>query len=91
MNYYAFIGLFNGVVGLLLSFYLFTSLRQNSIYRSFAVCCLCIGFWSIFYALWQIQDHKELALLCIRLTMLFCYFIIGGIQVNTGMSRFRYI
>ncbi|MFA7255343.1 MAG: ATP-binding protein [Candidatus Omnitrophota bacterium] len=75
MNYYAFIGLFNGVVGLLLSLYIFTGRRQNAIYKSFAACCLSIGFWSIFYAVWQIQTTKELALLCMRLVMLFCDFI----------------
>jgi signal transduction histidine kinase len=75
MNYYAFIGLFNGVVGLLLSFYIFTSRKQNSIYKSFAAVCLSVGFWSVFYAIWQIQTTKELALLCMRLVMLFCDFI----------------
>ncbi len=75
MNYYAFIGLFNGVIGLLLSFYIFTRRQQNSIYKSFAAACLSIGFWSIFYAIWQIQTTKELALLCMRLVMLFCDFI----------------
>lgn len=98
MNYYAFIGLFNGVVGLLLSFYLFAGRKQNSLYVSFSALCLSIGLWSIFYALWQVQADKDAALFCSRLLMIFCYFIpfsflwfvcnLVGIQLKRWQSSF---
>ena len=90
MNYYAFIGLFNGIVGLCISFYLFSSRKQNAIYKSFAATCFSIGFWSIFYALWQAQTNKELALLCVRLTMFFRFsFCFGNCSVEFAYFKIK--
>lgn len=75
MNYYAFIGFFNGLVTLSVGVYVLLRNKRSSLYRSFAIFALSGGFWSIFYGIWQFQVNKEAALFFIRLAMLPCYFI----------------
>ncbi|MFH1208271.1 MAG: ATP-binding protein [Candidatus Omnitrophota bacterium] len=75
MNYYGLISLFNGIVVLAVGFYLLSRQRQNSLYQSFAAFSASVGFWCVFYALWQAQSNKDAALFFSRLLMTFCYFI----------------
>jgi len=75
MNYYGLTSLFNGVVVLLVGFYLLSRQRQNSLYQSFMAFSASVGLWCIFYSFWQVQTSKDPALFCSRLLMLFCYFI----------------
>ena len=75
MNYYALTSLFNGVVVLLIGFYLLSQQRQNSLYQSCAVLSICVGLWCIFYSFWQVQSSYESALTYMRLAMIFCYAI----------------
>lgn len=75
MNYYGLTSLFNGVVVLAVGFYLLSRQRQNTLYQSFAAFSASVGLWCIFYAFWQIQTNREMALFCSRLLMIFCYFI----------------
>lgn len=75
MNYYGFTSLFNGVVVLAISFYLFSRQRQNDLYQSCAFFSMSVGLWCIFYALWQVQTTKIEALIYIRLAMVPCYAI----------------
>jgi len=73
MNYYALIGLFNGIV--VLATVLALSLRKPRIhhYKSFVVFSLSVGLWSVAYAIWQMQTEYSLALFWMRLAMLLIY------------------
>jgi len=73
MNYYALIGLFNGVVVLFGAAGIFLKRSSVSFYRSFLIFSCCIGVWSIFYAVWQIQTEHDAALFWMRLAMLGVY------------------
>jgi signal transduction histidine kinase len=75
MNYYAFTSLFNGIVVLAISFYLFSRQRQNDLYQSCAFFSTSVGLWCVFYAIWQVQTAKVEALIYIRLAMVSCYAI----------------
>lgn len=73
MNYYALIGLFNGVV--VLATVIALSLRKPRIhhYKSFITFSMSVGLWSVAYAIWQIQTEHGLALFWMRLAMLLIY------------------
>ncbi len=73
MNYYALIGLFNGIVVLLSSVALFLRKPRIGSYKSFLSFSLSIGLWSIFYAFWQMQNGHDSALFWMRVAMLMCY------------------
>ncbi len=73
MNYYALTSLFNGVVVLLVGFYLLFQQRQNNLYKSCAVLSMCVGLWCVFYSFWQVQSSYQDALTYMRLAMMFCY------------------
>lgn len=73
MNYYAFIGLFNGIVVLATVIGILLKRNRFDFYKSFIVFSLCVGGWSIFYAMWQIQTTHDSALFWMRLAMLMVY------------------
>lgn len=75
MNYYALTSLFNGIVVLLIGFYLLFQQRQNDLYRSCSVFSLSVGLWCVFYSFWQTQLSYENAFAYMRLAMMFCYAI----------------
>lgn len=73
MNYYALIGLFNGVVILFFAVALFLRKPRINFYKSFLSFSVLVGLWSIFYAIWQIQTEHNLALFWMRIAMLMVY------------------
>ena len=75
MNYYGIVSFFNGIATLCISAYFLAKSRQNSLHLSFACFTLPVGFWSVFYAVWQIQTIESSALFWIRLTLIPCYYI----------------
>jgi len=86
MNYYALIGLFNGIV--VLATVIALTLRKPRIHhhRSFVVFSLSVGLWSVAYAIWQMQTEYSLALFWMRLAMLLIYpacfgFLVFAIEV----------
>lgn len=75
MNYFGIVGLFNGIVALLIGLYVFFRDRRNELYLSFSLFTIDVALWSIFYAIWQSQESKEPALFFARLLMSSCYYI----------------
>jgi signal transduction histidine kinase len=75
MNYYALTSLFNGIVVLLIGFYLLFQQKQNDLYQSCAVLSMGVGLWCVFYSFWQAQTSYNGALTYMRLAMTFCYAI----------------
>ena len=75
MNYFGIVGLFNGIVALLVGLYVLFKDRRNPLYVSFFIFTMTVALWSIFYSVWQSQDSKERALFFMRLVMAPCYYI----------------
>jgi signal transduction histidine kinase len=75
MNYYALTSLFNGIVVLLVGFYLLFQQKRNDLYQSCAILSMCVGLWCVFYSFWQVQVVYGDALTYMRLAMMFCYAI----------------
>lgn len=73
MNYYALIGLFNGVVVLLASIGILLRKPRIHFFQSFLSFSFSVGAWSIFYAIWQIQTEYNAALFWMRIAMLAVY------------------
>ena len=73
MNYYALVGLFNGVVVLLFSVGLLLRKPRINFYQSFLAFSISVGLWSICYSIWQIQTEHDPALLWMRIAMLMIY------------------
>lgn len=75
-NYFAVVGLLNGITALMTAVYLFIKDKRNPIYVSYSIFTTTVALWQITYSIWQSQTEKYAALMMMRWTMFFCYFII---------------
>lgn len=78
MIYFAIVSLFNGLFALFAGLYVLLRNRGNAVYVWFSSFAIPVALWSIFYAVWQVQTEKELALFFMQLTMAFCMFVPFG-------------
>jgi len=74
-NYYALMGAFNGLIALSVGGYLLWRDRKNVVSMSFFSFAASVAFWSIAYAVWQIQTDRQLAMYWMGWVMFFCCFV----------------
>lgn len=73
--FYPASALINCITSLALGYFVFRQDRKDRLYITYALFCLSVSIWSIFYFLWQISNTAEQALFYSRCLMLGAIFI----------------
>ncbi len=69
MNFYAFSGLMNGLLGSGLGLFLYSRAPHSLKHQAFGLYCLSLSIWSYFYCAWHLADSAEIAQLFVQLLM----------------------
>lgn len=93
--YYPISGLINAFTSIILGFFVLSRNKTSIKHITYALFCLSIAVWSIFYFVWLITDSRKIALLCshgfmagaIFIPIFYLHHILALLQLNLAKRK----